>query len=41
MAQAKAFMRAASGAPHDFSMTRDLALMRLFDSAYGEARSWL
>jgi predicted dehydrogenase len=40
-AQAKAFMQAATGAPHDFSMPRDLALMRLFDSAYGEAQSWL
>ncbi len=38
-AQAAAFMRAARGEPHDFSMTRDLALMRLFDRAYTEARS--
>jgi predicted dehydrogenase len=40
-AQAAAFMAAAQGGPHDFSMPRDLALMRLFDRAYQEARSWL
>lgn len=40
-AQAAAFMAAARGAPHDFSMTRDLALMRVFDRAYEEARRWL
>ncbi|WP_375270601.1 Gfo/Idh/MocA family protein [Sphingomonas sp.] len=40
-AQAAAFMAAARGEPHDFSMTRDLALMRLFDRAYTEARRWL
>lgn len=40
-AQAAAFMTAAAGAPHDFSMPRDLALMRLFDRAYQDARSCL
>jgi len=40
-AQAAAFMRAARGGAHDFSMLRDLALMRLFDRAYTEARRWL
>ncbi|WP_294192879.1 Gfo/Idh/MocA family oxidoreductase [uncultured Sphingomonas sp.] len=40
-AQAAAFMAAARGEPHDFSMTRDLALMQLFDRAYTEARRWL
>lgn len=38
-AQADAFMGAARGEAHDFSMERDLALMRLFDRAYAEARS--
>jgi len=38
-AQAAAFMRAAQGHAHDFSMPRDLALMRLFDRACTEARS--
>jgi len=37
-AQAAAFMAAARGGPHDFSMARDLALMRLFDRAYQDAR---
>ena len=37
-AQATAFMAAARGEPHDFSMPRDLALMRLFDRAYQDAR---
>jgi predicted dehydrogenase len=36
-AQAAAFMAAARGAPHDFSVTRDLALMRLFDREYQRA----
>jgi len=36
--QAAAFMAAARGEPHDFSMPRDLALMRLFDRAYQDAR---
>jgi len=40
-AQAAAFMAAARGGSHDFSMPRDLALMRLFDRAYQEARSCL
>ncbi len=40
-AQAAAFMRAARGEAHDFSMRRDLKLMRLFDRAYTEARQWL
>jgi len=40
-AQAAAFMAAAQGGPHDFSMARDLALMRLFDHAYQDARSCL
>lgn len=39
--QAAAFMAAARGGAHDFSMPRDLALMRLFDRAYQEARSCL
>jgi 1,5-anhydro-D-fructose reductase (1,5-anhydro-D-mannitol-forming) len=39
--QASAFMAAASGKPHDFSATRDLALMRLFDGAYQEALACL
>ncbi|WP_341209332.1 Gfo/Idh/MocA family oxidoreductase [uncultured Sphingomonas sp.] len=37
-AQAAAFMHAARGGAHEFSMSRDLALMRLFDRAYTEAR---
>lgn len=40
-AQAAAFMAAARGRPHDFSLSRDLALMRLFDQAYQDARSCL
>jgi 1,5-anhydro-D-fructose reductase (1,5-anhydro-D-mannitol-forming) len=40
-AQAAAFMAAARGERHDFSMLRDLALMRLFDRAYQDARSCL
>ncbi len=40
-AQAAAFMAAARGEAHDFSMARDLALMRLFDRAYRDARSCL
>ncbi len=40
-AQAAAFMQAARGGPHDFSIARDLALMRLFDPAYRQALSWL
>lgn len=40
-AQAAAFMAAARGEPHDFSMPRDLALMRLFDRAYQDARTCL
>ena len=36
-AQAAAFMAAARGQPHDFSLARDLALTRLFDPAYQEA----
>jgi len=36
-AQAAAFMAAARGAHHDFSMTRDLSLMRVFDHAYRKA----
>lgn len=38
--QAVAFQRAVGGEPHDFSISRDLALMRLFDRAYKEACSW-
>ncbi len=30
-------MTAARGRPHDFSIVRDLALMRLFDPVYQEA----
>ncbi|HEX8389492.1 MAG TPA: Gfo/Idh/MocA family oxidoreductase [Sphingomonas sp.] len=41
-AQAAAFQAAAAGgARHDFSVDRDLALMRLFDRAYQEARACL
>ncbi|GGE93071.1 Gfo/Idh/MocA family protein [Sphingomonas prati] len=40
-AQAAAFMAAVRGGPHDFSMPRDLALMRLFDAAYQDARRCL
>lgn len=40
-AQVEAFGRAADGEPHDFSLDRDLALMRLFDAAYGEAKACL
>lgn len=36
-AQAAAFQAAARGEPHDFSVERDLDLMRLFDQAYQEA----
>ena len=35
--QAAAFMAAVRGEAHDFSLTRDLALMRLFEPAYREA----
>lgn len=40
-AQAAAFMAAARGASHDFSMARDLSLMRVFDHAYRKAISCL
>ena len=40
-AQAAAFGAAVRGEPHDFSTDRDLALMRLFDAAYREARACL
>ena len=40
-AQAAAFMAAARGEPHDFNAGRDLALMRVFDAAYREARACL
>ena len=40
-AQAAAFQAAVRGEPHDFSIDRDLALMRLFDRAYQEARACL
>ncbi|NJC34684.1 putative dehydrogenase [Sphingomonas jejuensis] len=36
-AQAAAFMAAARGDAHDFSVHRDLSLMRVFDRAYREA----
>jgi predicted dehydrogenase len=39
--QAAAFASAAQGAPHDWSPTRDLRLMRLFDLAHREARACL
>ena len=39
--QAAAFMAAVRGDRHDFSITRDLALMRLFDPVYREALRWL
>ena len=35
--QAVAFADAVAGRPHDFSATRDLKLMRLFDAAHREA----
>jgi predicted dehydrogenase len=38
-AQALAFAAAVRGEPHDFSVSRDLALMRLFTAAYAEARA--
>ena len=40
-AQIAAFANAASGAPHEFSAARDIALMRLFDHAHGEAHRCL
>ena len=40
-AQAAAFAAAVRGDAHDFSIHRDLSLMRLFDAAYTEARSCL
>lgn len=39
--QAAAFQAAAVGRAHDFSVKRDLDLMRLFDGAYREARRCL
>ena len=36
-AQAAAFAAAVRGEAHDFSIDRDIALMRLFDGAYREA----
>ena len=36
-AQASAFAAAVRGEPHDFSIGRNIALMRLFDRAYREA----
>lgn len=41
VAQARAFTAAVKGMPHDFSIERDIALVRLFDAAYQEARSCL
>lgn len=40
-AQAQAFADATQGQPHDFSAERDIALMRLFDAAYQEAKRCL
>ena len=40
-AQASAFAAAVRGEPHDFSIDRDIALMRLFDGAYREATACL
>ena len=40
-AQAAAFADAVLGGTHDFSIERDVALMRLFDAAYREGQSWL
>ena len=40
-AQANAFASAARGQPHDFSLVRDLDLMRVFDSAHREALACL
>lgn len=38
-AQATAFAAAVRGQPHDFSIARDIRLMRLFDAAYQQALS--
>ena len=40
-AQAAAFAAAVRGEPHDFSIGRDIALMRLFDATYREAQRCL
>ncbi len=40
-AQARAFAATARGEPHDFSLARDIRLMRLFDAAYTDARACL
>ncbi len=40
-AQVQAFADATQGQPHDFSAQRDIALMRLFDAAYCEAKKCL
>jgi hypothetical protein len=40
-AQATAFAQAVQGEPHDFSLNRDLALMRLFTGAYDRAAACL
>ena len=40
-AQAAAFAAAVRGEAHDFSIVRDIALMRLFDAAYREAQACL
>ena len=40
-AQARAFAGAAAGGPHDYSASRDIRLMRIFDAAYREARACL
>ncbi len=37
-AQIAAFAHAVGGGPHDFSVGRDIALMRLFDAAHEKAR---
>ena len=40
-AQAAAFGAALAGEAHDFSVARDIALMRDFGAAYQQARTWL
>ena len=41
VAQARAFAAAVAGEPHDFSIARDIRLMRLFDAAHERARACL
>jgi 1,5-anhydro-D-fructose reductase (1,5-anhydro-D-mannitol-forming) len=41
LGQVEAFAAAVRGEPHDYDLSRDLRLMRLFDRSYQEARAWL